>query len=95
MTRHEIRDAVGRALTSVAPEIDLQALGPDDEFRRQLDLDSMDFLNFVIALHKSLGVDVPEADYGKLETLNRAIEYLVGRLGASNPAGHSLDKDQR
>lgn len=81
MTRDEIRQAVLQALTSVAPEVDPQALRPDDVFRREFDLDSMDFLNFVIALHKGLGVDVPEADYGKLETLSWATEYLAGRLG--------------
>ena len=82
MTREEIRLAVVKALTSVAPEIDPQTLQPDDVFRQEFDLDSMDFLNFVIGLHTSLGVDVPEADYGKLATLNAAINYLESRLRA-------------
>ena len=80
MTREEIRLAVVKALTSVAPEIDPQTLQPDDVFRQEFDLDSMDFLNFVIGLHTTLGVDVPEADYGKLGTLNAAIDYLEARL---------------
>jgi acyl carrier protein len=80
MTREEIRLAVVKALTSVAPEIDPQMLQPDDIFRQEFDLDSMDFLNFVIGLHTTLGVDVPEADYGKLGTLNAAIDYLETRL---------------
>ena len=80
MTREEIRDAVVRALTSVAPEIDPGAIQPDDEFRQAFDLDSMDFLNFVIALHKALGVDVPEADYPKLATLKQAVDYVSARL---------------
>jgi acyl carrier protein len=79
MTRDAIRDAVIKALTSVAPEIDPSTLDPDVEFRQEIDLDSMDFLNFVIALHASLDVDVPEADYPKLATLNRAIDYLASR----------------
>jgi acyl carrier protein len=80
MTREEIRLAVVKALTSVAPEIDPQTLRPDDVFRQEFDLDSMDFLNFVIGLHVSLGVDVPEADYGKLATMNAAVDYLEARL---------------
>jgi acyl carrier protein len=80
MTRDEIRDAVVQALTSVAPEIAPQDIDPDGTFRQAFDLDSMDFLNFVIALHRRLGVDVPERDYDKLTTLNGAIDYLVGRL---------------
>jgi acyl carrier protein len=81
MTRDEIRQAVVEALTSVAPEIDPRSLRPEQGFREQFDLDSMDFLNVVIALHGSLGVDVPEADYGKLATLSAAVDYLAGRLG--------------
>jgi acyl carrier protein len=57
-------------------------LRPNDVFRQEFDLDSMDFLNFVIGLHTALGVDVPEADYGKLGTLNAAIDYLEARLRA-------------
>ena len=81
MTREAIREAVVRALTSVAPEMDPPSLDPDARFRQEIDLDSMDFLNFVIALHASLNVDVPEADYPKLATLNVAVDYLVNRLG--------------
>ena len=80
MTRDEIRHAVVQALTSVAPEIDPQSLQADSAFRQEFDLDSMDFLNFVIALHGRLGVDVPESDYVKLATLNGAVDYLSGRL---------------
>lgn len=80
MTRDEIRNAVVQALTSVAPEIDPESLQADRAFRQEFDLDSMDFLNFVIALHGRLGIDVPESDYVKLGTLNGAIDYLSGRL---------------
>jgi acyl carrier protein len=83
VTRDAIRDAVVKALTSVAPEIDCSSLDPDREFRQEFDLDSMDFLNFVIALHASLAVDVPEADYSRLATLSGAVDYLAGRLGVS------------
>ena len=81
MTRDEIRLAVVKALTGVAPEIDQDSLRPDEPFRQAFDLDSMDFLNFVIGLHTHLGVDVPEADYAKLTTLNASVDYLAGRLG--------------
>jgi acyl carrier protein len=83
MTREEVRSAVVKALTSVAPEIDPSSLNPDEAFRQEFDLDSMDFLNFVIAVHTSLNVDVPEADYPKLATLNGAVDYLATRLRLS------------
>jgi acyl carrier protein len=81
MTRDAIRAEVLKALTSVAPEIDPQRLPPDAAYRQEFDLDSMDFLNFVIAIHASLNVNVPEGDYSKLATLNGAIDYLANRLG--------------
>lgn len=77
MTRDEIRAVVLRTLGEIAPEADLSTLAPDVSFRDQLDVDSMDLLNFAIALHAALLVDIPEADYSKLETLNGCVEYLA------------------
>ena len=79
MTRDDLRATVLRALGDVAPEADLGTLQPDVPFRAQLDLDSMDLLNFVVALHAALGVDIPEADYPKLTTLDDCVEYLASR----------------
>jgi acyl carrier protein len=77
VTREEIRAAVLRTLGEIAPEADLTTLQADVSFRDQLDVDSMDLLNFVIALHTTLRVDTPEADYPKLETLKGCVEYLA------------------
>jgi acyl carrier protein len=82
MTRDEIRDAVVQALTSIAPEIDPQELQTDTVLRQEFDLDSMDFLNFVIGLHERLGIEVPEQDYSQLTTLNGAVDYCASRLPA-------------
>lgn len=84
MTREDIRGAIVRSLTGVAPEIDPSTLSPDSVFRQEFDLDSMDFLNFVVGLHTSLGVDVPEADYARLATMNDAVEYLSAKLGVES-----------
>jgi acyl carrier protein len=85
MTRDEIRTAVVQALSSVAPEIDAEALSADTLLRQDLDLDSMDFLNFVIALHERLGVEIPERDYLKLGTIEGAVRYIEGQATASLP----------
>lgn len=77
MTPDEIRAAVLRAVHRVAPEADPAALEPDVPLRDQLDLGPLDFLRFVIELHESLGVDVPEADYASLATLDDCVEYLA------------------
>lgn len=80
-TKDEIREAVLRVLGEIAPEADLAAVKPDVSFRDQLDIDSMDFLNFVIAVHEALHVEIPEADYPKLITLNGCVEYLSAPSG--------------
>jgi acyl carrier protein len=79
MTRDDLRGTVLRALSGIAPEVDSGQIRPDVSLRDQLDIDSMDFLNFVLALHRAMGVAIPEKDYPKLATLNGCIEYL-GRM---------------
>jgi acyl carrier protein len=76
MTKDEIKNTVLRLLGEIAPEADLSEIKPEVSFREQLDIDSMDFLNFVIALNKEFGIEIPEADYPKLTTLNRCVEHL-------------------
>lgn len=82
-----IRKAVLAALRKVAPEIDPATLDSSASLRDQTDLDSMDFLNFVIGLHASLGVDIPEADYPQLSSIDAITNYLRRRL----PGGASSD----
>jgi acyl carrier protein len=76
MTDNEIRETVLRVLGGIAPEADLNQLTPQGRLRDQLDLDSMDFLNFVIGLHEELHIDIPEREYGHLATLAGCVDYL-------------------
>lgn len=80
MTDAEIRAVVGEELVRIAPEIDVAQLAPAVALRDQVDLDSMDWLNLLIALHGRLGVDIPEADYATLVTLDALVAYLRARL---------------
>ena len=84
MTLDEIKTAVVSALTGVAPEIDPRSIHSGVSFRDELDLDSMDFLNFVLALHERLGVDIPEVDYPKLYTFDSAVSYLASKTTAAH-----------
>ncbi|MDE3017975.1 MAG: acyl carrier protein [Nitrospirota bacterium] len=86
LTAEDVRRTTLRVLGEIAPEADLASLKPDVSFRDQLDIDSMDFLNFVIALHEALQVEIPEADYPKLASLNACVEYLLARSAASRRA---------
>jgi acyl carrier protein len=67
----------------IAPEMEGVAVDPDANLREAFDLDSMDFLNLVAAIHKRLGIDVPEAEYARLSSLNAAVTYLVKRAGTA------------
>jgi acyl carrier protein len=80
-TRDEIRAVIFDVLGAIAPEADPASIAPDRPWREQIDIDSFDFLNVVIRLHERLGVEIPEQDYGKLLTLNDAVDYLVTRCG--------------
>jgi len=68
-------------LQSVAPEVEASAIDPARPLRHQVDLDSMDWLNVLVALNERLGVDVPEADYARLSTLDQLVDYLRARRG--------------
>jgi len=76
MDESTIRDAISRTLASIAPEVSLEQIVATVPLRDQIDLDSMDWLNFIVGLHEQLQVDIPEADYRKLRTLNDLIAYL-------------------
>ncbi len=76
MTEPEIKAAILKGLANIAPEADLAALDPKANLRVTLDLDSFDFLRFLIGLSETLGVEVPEADYAKLGTLEAMTAYL-------------------
>jgi len=79
----EIRQIVREALSNVAPEVDLDAIDPAKNLRDQIDIDSVDFLNFVIGLHNELGIEIPDADVPKLGTLNGCVVYLQTRMEGS------------
>jgi len=76
MKRSEIQLLVVEAIQQVAPEIELADIQPDSEIRDECDLDSMDLLNYLIALKKLTGVNIAETDYPKVNSLNKMCHYL-------------------
>lgn len=83
MTNEELRSAVLRALGEVAPEADLAHLDGTTDLRDALEIDSMDVLNFATAVRDATGVEVPEAELPRLETLDAWVSYLAQRTQAS------------
>lgn len=80
MTSEDIRSTLLNCLSDVAPEIADEEIEDDMDLRDELDLDSMDILRWVQGIHKTLGVEIPEEDYGKIATLGEAVDYVAARL---------------
>ncbi|WP_428267301.1 acyl carrier protein [Haliangium sp.] len=83
MGEEEIKNVVLDALLSIAPELDPATLDPSRRFRDQCELDSVDYLNFILTVSARMGVTVPEMDYPRLSSLDGCVSYLSGR----GPAG--------
>ena len=79
-TPESIRAALFDALAGIAPDADPSALTGGERFRDALDLDSMDFLALMRAMHERTGVDVPESAYGELDTLDRIVAWFAARV---------------
>lgn len=80
MNRQQILHVLKECLSMIVPGSDIDVVDPDADLREEIELDSMDMLNLVIALHKRLGIAIPEVDAPKLVTLNGATDYLADRL---------------
>lgn len=80
MDREALKATALGILRGIAPEVEPADIEPAIPLRQQVDLDSMDWLNFLIGLHQRLGVNIPEADYARLVTLDNVLDYLQARL---------------
>lgn len=80
MKDEEIKALILRELKKIAPEVESDQIDPAIDLREQVDLDSMDILNLAIAIHEATGVDIPEADYPQMTSLDSAIGYLRTRM---------------
>ena len=82
-TQDDIRVQVLSVLTTIAPEVEADDIRDDLLLRDQVDLDSMDWLNFLIGIHKRLHVDIPESDYASLRTLNDVVRFVQRQASAA------------
>jgi acyl carrier protein len=80
VTDDELKALILREVGNIAPETDLDQIDPSSNLREQVDLDSMDMLNLLIAIHGATGVDIPEADYAKMASIDDAVAYLRMRV---------------
>lgn len=81
MNAQEITAVMFDVLRGIAPEAEVRALKPDDDVAHTLDLDSFDYLRFLIGLHERLGIDIPESQYGRLRTHRALVRYIQEHAG--------------
>ncbi|MDZ4136479.1 MAG: acyl carrier protein [Paracoccaceae bacterium] len=81
MTPEMMRAIFVEELVRIAPDIDPMTLGDDDHLQEDLELDSMDFLNLVSALHQRLNIEIAEADYRHLSSTGSALQFLLAKQG--------------
>lgn len=81
MTKEEITELIVTQIQTVAPEVAPEDIRPDAHIQRSLEIDSFDFLKILTALNGLIGVEVPEADYAKVDTLNKMRDYFAERVG--------------
>ena len=80
MTPADIEQLVKQKLYEVAPDLEGEPIASDKPFNVQFEFDSMDFLNFVMGLHKATGLELPEKDYPQLTTFSGVVKYLAAKL---------------
>lgn len=79
MNQDELRSRIFELLHRIAPEADLDKIGPDENLREVLDIDSFDFLKAIVGIQEAFGVDIPESDYRRITTLQGLTEYITKR----------------
>ena len=80
MTKEEIKKKIIEQIYEIAPEHEGETIPEDENIQRSLEIDSFDFLNLLTALNDELGVEVPESDYGEVDTLNHMADYFAERI---------------
>lgn len=79
-TDEQLKSTIFALLQQIAPEADPEDLDADEDIRNAFDIDSFDFLQFLIGLNEAVGVEIPEADYGQLSSLNDLVTYLKAKM---------------
>lgn len=79
MDRNALMTALRETLAEIAPEVDAKTLDPARALRRQVDLDSADWLTFLVAVHEKIGIEIPDAQAGRLGTLDQIADFLIAR----------------
>lgn len=84
MSNQTIETALGEELSRIAPDVDVESIDKQGDLRDEFDIDSMDFLNLVMALNKRFSLPIPEADYPRLASFSSIVAYLEEKTAAKS-----------
>ena len=79
MNTTEATQVIFDVLSDIAPEVDRWTVDHSDDLTEQLDLDSMDYLNWLLGINEATGVEIPERDASEFLTIDGAAEYIAAR----------------
>lgn len=80
MTKDEIKSVIIKNILEIAPDIEEDEIKPNENLQSSLEIDSFDFLKILTAMNEEVGVEVPEADYSKVDTLSHMVDYFSEHL---------------
>lgn len=81
MTEQELKNTLLKLLSRIAPDVDSETVDSSEPFQRALDIDSYDFLNFLVAIRDELGVTIDEADYDQVGSIDDMVRFLLPKVG--------------
>ncbi|UQS86634.1 acyl carrier protein [Nicoliella spurrieriana] len=76
MTKDQVFDRVADMIADQF-EIDRSKITGSLNFKRDLDADSIDFVEFVLNLESEFGANIDDDDAEKLNTVDEAVDYIV------------------
>lgn len=80
MTKDELKNMIVKEILEIAPDIEEDEIEFNANIQRSLEIDSFDFLKILTAMHQKTGVEVPEADYAKVGSVEEMANYFINNL---------------
>ncbi len=80
--RSEIETRVKKVLAEQLAVDEVQVV-PDARFAEDLNADSLDLVEAVLALEEEWSIEIPEDEMESVKTVGQAIDLVAGKLGVS------------
>lgn len=82
LTTSDAVEVIYGVLSEIAPEVDASEIDMAVDLTEQLDLDSMDYLHWLVGINARTGIEIPDRDASHFMTIDGAARYLVDASAA-------------